>query len=92
MVKTDAVLGVSKWSTFCGPAVFTMERLEINGIRELVSGRKNGVRTARYTKWNFVPKNLFEQLSQLSNFYFFAVGLLQMLPTVSSLSVVHSSF
>lgn len=63
--------------------VSVMQHLELHGVPEdRTHGAENGVRTARYTIWNFLPKNLLEQLSQLSNLYFFAVGLLQMIPTV----------
>lgn len=33
--------------------------------------------TARYTVWNFVPKNLSEQFRRLANVYFLLIGLVQ---------------
>jgi len=33
----------------------------------------NEVRTSRYTWWNFVPRNLFEQMHAKANVYFFCV-------------------
>lgn len=59
-----------------------MERIEINRTGARSKGNSNGVKTARYTMWNFIPQNLFEQLSQMSNLYFFVVGLMQMIPAV----------
>lgn len=44
----------------------------------------NAIRTARYTVWNFLPMNLFEQLSQPANFYFLCIGILQAIPPISS--------
>ncbi|KAG8461519.1 hypothetical protein KFE25_001123 [Diacronema lutheri] len=37
----------------------------------------NRTSTAKYTVWNFVPKNLFEQFRRLANVYFLLVGLIQ---------------
>jgi len=44
----------------------------------------NYVISSAYTWWNFVPKNLFEQFSNLANIYFLLVGLLQIIPQVST--------
>ena len=44
----------------------------------------NIVVTSQYTLLNFLPKNLYEQLSQLPNFYFLVVGALQAIPAVSA--------
>lgn len=38
----------------------------------------NKIIGARYTWWNFLPKNLFEQFSNVANFYFLVIGVLQM--------------
>lgn len=46
----------------------------------------NVIRTSRYTKWNFVPLFLLEQLNprnKFANFYFFCVGILQMIKPIS---------
>jgi phospholipid-translocating ATPase len=37
----------------------------------------NNVRTSRYTVWDFVPKQLFFQLTRVANFYFLCVGIPQ---------------
>lgn len=47
--------------------------------------KDNAVCTGRYSFYSFLPTNLFEQLSQVSNLYFFAIGLLQMIPTVTGI-------
>jgi phospholipid-translocating P-type ATPase (flippase) len=44
----------------------------------------NLVRTSRYTALNFVPKNLWEQLTEYANFYFFCIGILQIIPQISA--------
>lgn len=60
-----------------------MQVLRIDGIPEQNEGKRNLVCTARYSRWTFLPKNLWEQLCELSNLYFFLVGALQMVPSVS---------
>ncbi|UKK01210.2 P-type ATPase 2 [Theileria orientalis] len=44
----------------------------------------NRVKTTKYTPYNFVFKNLYEQLSIPSNFYFVIIAILQSTPQVSS--------
>ena len=39
----------------------------------------NYVRTSKYTWWNFLPKNLFEQLRRVSNFYFLISMILNLM-------------
>jgi phospholipid-transporting ATPase len=43
----------------------------------------NRVKTSRYTWWNFVPKNLFEQYSKASNIYFLVIMCMQMIKVIS---------
>jgi hypothetical protein len=38
----------------------------------------NRVRTAKYSLWTFLPKNLFEQFRRIANVYFLVVSLLQL--------------
>ncbi|KAK3583663.1 hypothetical protein CHS0354_021404 [Potamilus streckersoni] len=38
----------------------------------------NTVVSSRYTLWNFLPKNLFEQFRRIANFYFLCVGIVQL--------------
>ncbi|KAK3901208.1 hypothetical protein C8A05DRAFT_16579 [Staphylotrichum tortipilum] len=44
----------------------------------------NFIRSCRYTIWNFLPKQLFFQFSKLANFYFLVIGVLQMIPGLST--------
>ncbi|XP_053404518.1 phospholipid-transporting ATPase IF-like isoform X2 [Mercenaria mercenaria] len=38
----------------------------------------NKIVSSRYTSWNFLPKNLFEQFRRVANFYFLCVGIVQL--------------
>jgi len=44
---------------------------------------KNKVRTARYTIYDFIPKQLVAQFSKLANVYFLFVSMLQLYPNLS---------
>ncbi|KAK4122150.1 phospholipid-translocating P-type ATPase [Parathielavia appendiculata] len=44
----------------------------------------NFIRSSRYTVWSFLPKQLVFQFSKLANFYFLVVGILQMIPGLST--------
>lgn len=44
----------------------------------------NKISTSKYTFADFLPKNLLEQFSKPSNFYFLIIGLLQLLPAISN--------
>ncbi|XP_022336873.2 phospholipid-transporting ATPase IF-like isoform X3 [Crassostrea virginica] len=39
----------------------------------------NRVVSSKYTVWNFIPKNLFEQFRRIANFYFLCVGVIQLI-------------
>ena len=39
----------------------------------------NEIVSSKYTVWNFLPKNLFEQFRRLANFYFLCVGIITVL-------------
>ncbi|XP_052783537.1 phospholipid-transporting ATPase IF-like isoform X3 [Mya arenaria] len=39
---------------------------------------KNRIISSRYTAWNFLPKNLFEQFRRVANFYFLIIGIVQL--------------
>lgn len=43
----------------------------------------NSVTTARYTIWDFLPKQLYAQFSKIANVYFLFVASLQMVPSWS---------
>ncbi|OIW30341.1 phospholipid-translocating P-type ATPase [Coniochaeta ligniaria NRRL 30616] len=44
----------------------------------------NFIRSSRYTVWDFFPKQLFFQFSKLANFYFLLIGIMQMIPGLST--------
>lgn len=44
----------------------------------------NHIRSSRYTLWDFLPKQLFFQFSKLANFYFLVIGVMQMIPGLST--------
>uniref|UniRef100_A0A8C5GFN2 Phospholipid-transporting ATPase n=1 Tax=Gouania willdenowi TaxID=441366 RepID=A0A8C5GFN2_GOUWI len=39
----------------------------------------NRIVSSKYTFWNFVPKNLFEQFRRIANFYFLVIFLVQLI-------------
>ncbi|KAK3370344.1 hypothetical protein B0H63DRAFT_486826 [Podospora didyma] len=56
-------------------------------LRDERTGRpyvSNLIRSSRYTVWDFLPKQLFFQFSKLANFYFLIIGILQMIPGLST--------
>ena len=44
----------------------------------------NSISTAKYSFFNFLPKNLFEQFCKLPNLYFLIIGLLQIIKEIST--------
>ena len=44
----------------------------------------NFIRSTRYTVWDFFPKQLVFQFSKLANFYFLVIGIMQMIPGLST--------
>ncbi|CAJ1353705.1 unnamed protein product [Effrenium voratum] len=46
--------------------------------------RNNSIHTNKYTWYNFIPKNLWEQFSQLGNLYFLLVAVGQLFPSISN--------
>ncbi|KAM4066437.1 haloacid dehalogenase-like hydrolase [Hirsutella rhossiliensis] len=44
----------------------------------------NFIRSSRYTPYDFLPKQLLFQFSKLGNFYFLVMGILQMVPGLST--------
>ncbi|XP_034937307.1 probable phospholipid-transporting ATPase IF isoform X2 [Chelonus insularis] len=39
---------------------------------------KNQIKSSKYTLWNFIPKNLFEQFRRVANFYFLVSAIIAM--------------
>ena len=57
--------------------------------RELNASRfpRNVFITSKYTVWNFLFRNLFEQFSRIANFVFLLVTLVQLIPGVSPFNI-----
>ncbi|KAG0647426.1 phospholipid-transporting ATPase [Hyphodiscus hymeniophilus] len=64
--------------------------LDVKNNTRLIDGRTgteyigNTIRTSRYTLWNFIPCQLWFQFSKIANFYFLVVGILQLIPGLST--------
>lgn len=44
---------------------------------------RNNIRTAKYTLFNFLPKNLFNQFSKMANVYFLCITFMQCINSIS---------
>lgn len=44
----------------------------------------NTICSSKYTRWSFLPRQLFAQFSKLANFYFLCISILQMIPGLST--------
>jgi len=55
-------------------------------------GGNNYIVTSSYTWYNFVPKNLLEQFMNLANVYFLLVGILQIIPQLSTTNGVPTQY
>ena len=62
----------------------------IKGEPEVVSKEteilfsKNEIHTSKYNAFSFIPLNLYEQFSRFSNIYFLVMGILEMIPAIST--------
>ncbi|KAH7648893.1 hypothetical protein FG379_001262 [Cryptosporidium bovis] len=57
----------------------SIERNNVTSYKKL-----NVIKTARYSLLLFLPKNLYDQFSSVANIYFLAIGIMQMIPSISS--------
>jgi len=46
----------------------------------------NLISTTKYTFWNFVPKNLYEQFRRMTNVYFLIIVIITLIPSISPLT------
>merc|ERR1712130_13656 len=46
----------------------------------------NEVKTTKYSYWNFIPKNLFEQFHRFANVYFVFIGIINFVPQVNAIN------
>jgi hypothetical protein len=50
--------------------------------------QNNYIKRSKYSVLKFLPLNIFEQFQRLSNFYFLCLLVLQLIPTISSLTPI----
>ncbi|XP_046854254.1 phospholipid-transporting ATPase VA-like isoform X2 [Xenia sp. Carnegie-2017] len=63
--------------------VFT-KQLEIKHANLIKFNLRNKVKTTKYTIWNFLPKNLFEQFHRFANIYFLVIAILNWVPAIKA--------
>ncbi|KAL3419672.1 phospholipid-translocating P-type ATPase [Phlyctema vagabunda] len=67
-------------------------RIDVDASREhaLIDERTgtpyigNGIRSSRYTLWNFLPRQIIFQFSKLANFYFLIISVMSLIPGLST--------
>ncbi|XP_024134568.1 probable phospholipid-transporting ATPase IF isoform X1 [Oryzias melastigma] len=59
--------------------VYVANRFPQNGHYIPQRFADNRIISSKYTVWNFVPKNLFEQFRRIANFYFLIIFLVQLM-------------
>ncbi|EHH16566.1 hypothetical protein EGK_11859, partial [Macaca mulatta] len=57
--------------------IYVANRFPQNGLYTPQKFIDNRIISSKYTVWNFVPKNLFEQFRRVANFYFLIIFLVQ---------------
>ena len=66
------------------PSLFIDEVKHLPGFGDLIKRQKtypkNVIRTTKYTLWNFLPLNIFEQLHRFANLYFISLCIYNYLP------------
>lgn len=66
------------------PTRVLTKQLEIEHEKSLKRNLSNVVKTTKYTIWNFLPKNLFEQFHRFANIYFLAIAILNWVPAIKA--------
>ncbi|KAL6092210.1 hypothetical protein STEG23_018193 [Scotinomys teguina] len=59
--------------------IYIANRFPQNGLYTPQKFIDNRIISSKYTIWNFVPKNLFEQFRRVANFYFLIIFLVQLM-------------
>uniref|UniRef100_Q9N0Z4-2 Isoform 2 of Phospholipid-transporting ATPase IF n=1 Tax=Oryctolagus cuniculus TaxID=9986 RepID=Q9N0Z4-2 len=59
--------------------IYIANRFPQNGLYTPQKFIDNRIISSKYTVWNFVPKNLFEQFRRVANFYFLIIFLVQLM-------------
>ncbi len=66
------------------PTRVLTKQLVIKHEKTLKRNLSNVVETTKYTIWNFLPKNLFEQFHRFANIYFLAIAILNWVPAIKA--------
>ena len=66
------------------PTRVLTKQLETKHEKDLKHNLSNVVKTTKYTIWNFLPKNLFEQFHRFANIYFLAIAILNWVPAIKA--------
>ncbi|XP_011298118.1 probable phospholipid-transporting ATPase IF isoform X2 [Fopius arisanus] len=66
-------LGGSNASILTEHRIFTIHS---NNDPSITIYPRNRIKSNKYTVWNFIPKNLFEQFRRVANFYFLVTGII----------------
>lgn len=75
----DMILGRAQ---FLQPELLACETVPPPSI--LTDILTDSVRTTKYTWYNFLPKNLFEQFHRLANVYFLFIVILNWIPAINA--------
>ncbi|KAJ3108422.1 hypothetical protein HDU97_001129 [Phlyctochytrium planicorne] len=71
------------WKCFLAPYLAVLRRMERKKRKSRHPFVDNTIRTARYTVWSFIPKQLGVQFSKVANVYFLMISILQAIPDLS---------
>ena len=66
------------------PPVPWYNQIRIPGITKYCSPYSNEISTTKYTVFNFIFKNLWEQFHRVANLYFLFIALLNFVPAVEA--------
>lgn len=66
------------------PRQYLTKELEVQHHQRLKNNLSNVVKTTKYSIWNFLPKNLFEQFHRFANIYFLFIVILNWIPAVQA--------
>ena len=59
--------------------IYIANRFPQNGLYTPQKFIDNRIISSKYTVWNFVPQNLFEQFRRVANFYFLFIFFVQLM-------------
>lgn len=90
--QTNIVERIGRWRRAQLPSLHDRRQIPLRTQQDppLVDERRgnsyisNSIRSSRYTIYDFLPKQLFFQLTRLSNFYFLCIAIPQAIPGIST--------